>query len=300
MRTDSRLALVIVLLLTAGACQTPVPSGTAPASAAASPGSSPGATPGPTATPAPPATTAFAELADTSIKGHLRIATSLTAGGQPVAAGTVTVTVTALGKTYRTIVMKGIVPTLTKSLQVGFRFNQEGAGPAPIDMKIYRITYADGGSPKNRVPNSNFASGFYHWAVYGSGSAQIERSDVGDGRMLHIRAKAGQDVAINSFSISVTPGSDFTLRVTASVPPAGTVTGYASTFFLWGKKLTEGYRQTLDLVAPAIPVQTLSTDTAGAVAIDQALPAGSYLVEIAYAGDATYAASKIEAKLSVP
>lgn len=259
----------------------------------------PSAPPSPTATLPPPATTGLAELVDGSKPGRLRVATTLTSDGQPVTSAPVSVSFTALDDTYQVITLKGIVPVPTKDLKVGFRFNQEGAGPAPIDMRIYRITYADGGRARNRVPNSNFESGLYYWAVYGSGTAKVVRSDVGGGRMLRLRATPDKDIAINSYSIRVTPGSDFTLRVTAKVPPSGKGTGYAAVFFLWGKDFTEGYRETVSLVAPPIATLALATDASGAIVIDKVLPAGRYKVTISYAGDATHAASSVEGTFEV-
>ena len=70
-------------------------------------------------------------------------------------------------------------------------------------------------------------------------------------------------------------------------------------FFLWGKDLTDGYRETVPLVAPPIGALALATDTSGAIVIDKALPAGRYKVTIAYAGDATHAASSVEGTFAV-
>ncbi len=263
----------------------------------ASPGTvtvSPDVSPAPSPLP-PPADTAFAAPSLGSDAGHLELSTTLAADGQPLAAMPVTVTITALDTTYQLITVKGVVPLVSKHVIIGFRFNQEEAGPATINLKIYRITYADGGSRKNRLPNSGFDSGMgYLWAVYGTGSVTTPLSDRGDGRMLRLRATTSEDIAINSFGIDVTPGSTFFMTVTAELPPAGTPTGYAAAMFG-----PEGYRQKLDLVAAPIPPASLETDVDGSLAVDEALPLGRYLVRLSFAGDATHLPTTLEQEVTV-
>lgn len=303
MRTTRLLAPSLALALVAAACD-PIPSATPPSasgnpepSALATPVGSPGVSPPPTA--APPSATSLGSPIVGSKRGHLTLSTNLTADAQAVPDAPVTVTTTALTKTYQVLTLKGIVPVPATTGLVGFRFNHEGAGPAPIDMKVYRITYSDGGSTKNRVTNSDFSSGFYSWGIWGSGRTVIQRSDRGGGRMLRLRASADEDIGLNNGFGRVSSGRDFRLTVRAMVPPAGTPTGYAAVFFLWGKNNTEGYRVTVPLVAAPIPAVTLTTDAAGAIALDEELPAGRYTVRISYAGDATHAPAVLEQEVTV-
>lgn len=310
MRTTTRLMSILLVAAVAG-CQASPPSATgsattgpspSAASASANPASpSPSSTPVASATPMPPAETAFGAPTDRSKNGRLRLSTVLSSNGSPLGLAPVTVTITALDPTYQVIRLKGIVPVETKAANVGFRFNEEGAGPARIDLSIYQITYADGGSTKNRVTNSDFASGFYAWGLWGSGKATVQSSDRDDGRMLRVRARQDQNVGINSIGVQhLTPGSDFILTVKAKVPPAGTSTGYASVFFLWGKDTLEGHRLTIPLVAPSIPAVDLVSADDGAIALDLAMPAGRYAVSIAYGGDASYRSATMEQQITVP
>jgi len=307
MGTTGRLITILLVIATAG-CEasrpTPGPTGgnPSPASATGSPSSAtPSPMPAPTASELPPVATTFAAPTDRSKNGRLRLSTVLSSNNSPLAGTPVSVTITALDSTWQTVILKGIVPVETKSALVGFRFNEEGAGPTRIDLNVYRITYADGGSSKNRVTNSEFSSGLYSWDVWGSGKATILSSDLGDGRMLRLRARPDQNIGINSFGVQrFTPGSDFKLTVNARVPPAGADTGYAAVFFLWGKNNIEGHRVTVPLVAPPVPKVDLLTDDGGAVALDVAMPAGRYMVSIAYFGDDGRLSATIEQQVTVP
>jgi len=303
MGTGRRLYSILLTLAIAG-CQTnpPAPTGASATEAEPSPAGSPGATtPAPTtsASEAPPAETAFAAPVDTSRKGRLRLSTVLSSGGAPLGAAPVTATITALDNTHQVIKLKDIVPVETKDALVGFRFNEEGAGPVDVRINVYRITYADGRSSRNRVTNSDFASGLSSWDVWGSGSATVRDSDQGDGRMLRLRAAANENIGMNNRLTRFTAGSDFVLTVEAAVPPAGTLTGYASVFFLWGKGLVEGRRITVPLVAPAVPAVQLVTDASGALALDVELPEGRYDVTIDYTGDAGHLAASTAQRVTV-
>jgi hypothetical protein len=292
------VATVIVAMLAAACSPTAPPTGSALAAPPSNASPSPAGTTAPSVptTPAPAAATAFSAPEGASRAGRLRLTTTLSADGIPVTDVPISVTTTALDATYQVIELKGVVPGPAESVIVGFRFNQEGAGPAPIDLKVYRITYADGGRRKNQLPNASFGSGFYLWAVYGTGRSTTPHSDRDDGRMLRLRASTDEDIAINSFGIPAKPKSTFRLTVEAMLPPAGSVTGYASPIFILD---TEVQRQTLDLVAPPIPALVLTTDAAGAVTIDRALPAGRYLVRVSYAGDSAHESTVVEQEVTV-
>lgn len=253
--------------------------------------------PSPAATPAPPATTTFSTPVIGGTAGRPGLSTSITADGSPVADLPVVVTTTALGKTYQTLTLKGVVPLPAKSLivQLGFN-NQPDTGPVKYDIKIYRITYADGGKSKNRLPNGGFDSGLFNWAVYGEGNVTTPRGDGSGGRVLRLRADPDQEIVINSYGIPVTPGSDYTMTVTAEVPPAGSTSGYVAAIFL---KDIEIWRETLKVVAPEIPATNLRSGADGSIVLDQALPAGRYLVRIAYPGNDQYAPVVIEQEVTV-
>lgn len=310
MRTTVRL-ISILLVTAATGCEASPPSATGSATSGPSPSAAstsagpdsatPSPMPVPSATSIPPAETAFGAPTDRSKNGHLRLSTVLSSNGSPLVGAPVTVTITALDETYQVIRLKGIVPVETKAANVGFRFNEEGAGPARIDLSVYQITYADGGNTKNRVTNSDFSSGFYAWGLWGSGKATVQNSDRDDGRMLRLRASHDENIGINSIGLQhVTPGANFTLTVRAKLPPAGTATGYASAFFLWGKDALEGHRLTIPLVAPPIPAVDLVTADDGDIALDLALPAGRYAISLAYRGDASHHAATIEQQITVP
>lgn len=288
-----------LLVLIAAACSPSQTTPTEPLATTSAPtaSTSPLATAGPTPTlPASPAATAFSPADTSSAGGILTLTTTLGANGTPVAGADVVATITALDNTYRVLVLTGTVPSNAKSVHIGFRFNTEGAGPAPIDLRIYRITYADGGKSKNRLPNAGFDAGLDNWATYGTGRVTTPVSDRGDGRMARIRASAAQWVLINAYGIGVTPGSTFRMTVAAKLPPAGTLTGYASAIFI---QKTEINRQSVDLVAPVLPMANLVADAAGTVTLTEALPAGRYSVRIEYAGTSSFQPAILEQAITV-
>lgn len=298
--TNQRLSVALLLALAIAGCQAS-PSSSPPrptdgsTSPTATPSAIPAVTPAPSATQAPPATTAFGALTDSSGKGHLRLATALSSDGTPLAGASITVTTIALDKTYQVLTLKGVVPEGTKSVIIQLGFNQDGTGPGSADFKIYRITYADGGSG-NRLPNGDFDSGLYRWAAYGDGSVTTPKSDRGDGRMLRVKATPTQNVLINSYGIPGTPEAGYKMTIAAVVPPAGATTGHIAVIFL---KKIEFWRETINLVAPPIDPVELTTDAAGAIGLDEALPAGRYAVRISYPGDATHAPAVIEQQVTV-
>jgi hypothetical protein len=302
MHRTGQLGVAVLLTLSTVACQTaPVaqsPSATeAPTQPVATPGSTPsGATASPSATPLPPATTAFAAPVDTSRKGRLRLATTLTADGTAVVNAPVSVAITALDPTYQVLTLKGVVPVGTKSVIVQLGVNRDGTGPGSANFRIYRITYGDAGTG-NRLPNSGFDSGLFQYAVYGSGSVTTPTSDRGDGRMLRIKAKPTQDVLINTYGIPGTPETGYKLTIAAVVPPAGATTGHIAAIFL---KKIEFWRDTMNLVAPPISPMSLTTDANGSISIDTRLPAGRYSVVTTYVGNTAHSAAMVQQRVTVP
>lgn len=304
------LACSILILLAAGC--TPVvvapttppptdPSGTPlpPASSEPSPTSSPTTTAAPSS-PAPTASvvaTAFDKPSVKSKAGRLELSAVLTADGAGLGGAPVTLTITARGNTYQTLTLKGVVPRPAKSLivQLGFN-NQPDTGPESYDVRFYRITYADGGPRKNRLPNGGFDSGLYHWAVYGTGKVTTPKSDMGDGRLLRLRAAPSQEVVINSYGIAVKPGSAYTMTVTARVPPAGSTSGYVAAIFL---DEIEIWRETLKVVGAPIPDARSITDAAGGITFERALPPGDYVVTLSYPGDAGHMPATLEQEVTV-
>jgi hypothetical protein len=201
----------------------------------------------------------------------------------------VSMSTSATGSRYAVIEVTGTVPASATSVVVGLRFNMEGAGPAPIDMHVYRVTYADGGSTKNKVRNPGFDKGLANWSAWGTGLFRTPRSDRGDGRMLRLKSTFSQTIALNADAVAVKPGSTFTLRVAARLPRSGTLSGYAAAIFLYGREIQ---RQRLDLVAPPIPVLSTATDVTGTVTFEQVLVPGTYIVDVRYVGG-SYAPSSI-------
>jgi hypothetical protein len=294
MRRSLLPAAGIVIALVTAACSPTAPAPSAQSSSSASSAPAPAASSGParspsasTAASAPPATkSSLSAPVVGDVRGRLRLSSVLTGDGAPIAGAAVMVDITSLGETYQVLKLRGIVPKPAESLivQLGFN-NQPDTGPAEYDVRIHRITYADGGRSRNRLPNGGFDSGLYLWAVYGEGKVSTPKSDLDDGRLLRLQASREQEIVINSYGISVTPGSAYTMTVTARVPPSGSISGYVAAIFL---KESEIWRDTLKVVAEPIAPTSVETDADGTLSIDRALPPGKYRVRLSYVGDATH------------
>jgi len=294
MRKRPVLVIGIAAVLLAVACDPTAPAASAPV---ASNGPTPSSGVSTTPSIAPPVATSFSTPLLGDKAGRLRLSTVLTADGTPVAGARVTVAITSIGETYQVLKLKGIVPKPAKSLivQLGFN-NQPDTGPAEYDVRIYRITYADGGKSKSRLPNGGFDSGLYRWAVYGEGKVTTPNSDLGDGRLLRLRASPHQEIVINSYGIPVTPESAYTMTVTARVRPSGSVSGYVAAIFLKEKEI---WRETLKVVAAPIPSSDLETGADGGISVEAALPAGRYRVRLSYIGGPTHMPVTIDQEVTV-
>jgi hypothetical protein len=242
--------------------------------------------------------TAISQPQVNTAAGRLTFTADLRAGAVPLAGAPLVVTAVPLSETYKVIEVSGRVPDEASSIVVGIRINTEGAAPGATDMRIYRITYEDGGATRNRVANAGFDAGLDHWAAYGSGSVTAPTSDRGDGRMLRLRATAAQNISVDAFGFAPTPGSRFRMTVAARLPSGRTSTGYVAAIFL-GK--TEIERQRLNLAAAPVAVATVTSAADGSIRLIGApIEAGSYVLRVEYAGDATHWPALLEQPITVP
>lgn len=293
------IAVALVVAACSSTTSSPVPS--VVASAQPTPADTPTVAPAtvqptPAPTEAPRLATEFSEPILQAGSGTLLVSTTLTTAGGPVAGAPVSITTTAVGSRYAVIELTGTVPVSATEVIVGLRFNHEGAGPAPIDMKVYRITYSDGGSTRNKLRNSGFDRGFEAWGIWGTGYFRTPRSDRGDGRMLRLKATPGQTIGLNSVAVRAKPNTAFRLTVAAKLPPSGTLSGYAAAIFLYGSEIN---RQRLNLVAPAIPVASTATDATGVARYEHVLGPGTYIVAVRYSGGPGRLACSIERKITI-
>ena len=300
MRTTAILASGVMTALLAASCSPTAPMPSPTSSPAPTTTSAAEASTGPAATSVAstvPSATSFTEPLLGHKSGRLQLSTVLTADGTAVAGAPVTIELTALGNTYQVLTLKGVVPKPAKSVivQLGFN-NQPDTGPAEYDVRIYRITYADGGKTRNRLPNGRFDSGLYRWAVYGEGTVTTPTSELDDGRLLRLRASPDEEIVINSYGIPVAPESAYTMTVTAQVPPSGSVSGYVAAIFL---KETEIWRETLKVVGAPLAPFVIVTGGDGSISVNAPVPAGQYRVKVSFAGDATHLPAVAEQEITV-
>jgi hypothetical protein len=183
--------------------------------------------------------------------------------------------------------ISGTVPVGAIRSDVGFRVNTECGCQATSDFMLYQVRYTEQDETMGRVPNSNFSSGMNGWGAWGSGSILLERSDQGNGMMLHVKTTTLQDAAINSGSFEVTPNAAYTLTFVARISPASSGSGYFDITFQDAHG--EIKREMIRLESAATPIGTAITDEQGRYEIDlKSLPPGKLLIEANYSGDENY------------
>jgi len=162
------------------------------------------------------------DIAPASAVGERQASGTLAdAGGAPVAGGQVDFTVTPLDGpgVFAEYTASGM-PADAAQAVVGFRVNTECGCSGISDFALYGVRYIEAATAANRVPNANFSAGLDNWGFWGEGTARLEHSDRGSGRMLHVAATAGQTAAINSASFPVRAGQIYTLTFAARASPA--------------------------------------------------------------------------------
>ena len=101
--------------------------------------------------------------------------------------------------------------------------------PGSSDFSLYEVSYREGSSSFQRVPNESFEFLLLGWG-YWSLTVQLVTSDQGTGSMLSVAAGLGEVAHINSAPFPVTPGGRYTLGFEARVSP-NSEGGYFSIFF---------------------------------------------------------------------
>ena len=221
----------------------------------------------------------------TSEDGRLSLEGALLGSeGSPVAGAPITISATPLDGAYQVLRVDGRVPSDARGVIIGIRVNTEGTGLGDVDLRIYRVSYADGGEDSNRVTNPKFSRRLEDWVVYGDGRVSTPPSDRGSGRMLRLVASTEQTISINHQGFAPTPGSEYHLRVSARVPETAAGTAYLAAIFLVD---TEIARDRLPLEPAPIAIDRLATDATGVFRYErEAFDPGTYRIRIEYAGDA--------------
>jgi len=106
---------------------------------------------------------------------------------------------------------------------VGVRVNGECGCHGDSDVTLYRFRYTDNAS--TAVAQRDFTNGLDEWGMVGTAQAVLEAGSAGTGPGLHIKAQPGRRALLNSTSFSVTPGSPYTLRITARLTPDSAESG---------------------------------------------------------------------------
>jgi hypothetical protein len=175
----------------------------------------------------------------------------------------------------------GIVPDDATRGNGGFRVNAECNCSGASEFFIYEISYSENGGP-NLVQGNRFQRGAETFIKWGSGQVTLEASDLDEGRMLHVKAQAGQDIFVNTWDFTVTPGASFTYTVKARVVPSSYRTGF---FGLFMTPYDAGLRVTIPFFKPPIPVGQAVTDADGNFEVTwQNAPSGRYEIQASYPG----------------
>ena len=216
--------------------------------------------------------------------GVIEVGGAVTAAGMAVGGASLTLSATPLDGARQELTLGGEVPAGASRAVVGIRANTEDAGPGPIDIVLYRLSYREAGDGANLVPNPRFAAGLDQWGISGSGSARLVASDSGPGRALRLSGSATRWLSIDTGGFAVTPGARFELNALVSVPVSSAASAYAAVIFLGPTELA---RERLPIEPQAIALGTVASDAEGRFqGIGEDLPAGRYRVRIDDRGSA--------------
>jgi hypothetical protein len=231
--------------------------------------------------------------------GRLRISGSLrTAGGDPIAGGTIGLTATPIDGAYQVSGLNGRVPAGATKAAIGLRANIEGAGPGPVHLNVYELRYTQGASGRNRVPDPRFAEGLARWPPDGSARVRVLVSDHGSGRMLRIDATPKQSLLITSAEFPVTAGAAYRLSAAVRVPASSAGNAYVAVIFL---NDTEVARERMQLSPRPITLGRFATTTISGefVAAGLKLEPGRYRLSATYFGDIDHWPSTSEASMTI-
>jgi len=183
----------------------------------------------------------------------------------------------------------GTIPENVKKAVAGLRVNTECGFcreyRAGSEIFIYELSYKEQDGA-NRIQGNRFQNGMDNFFKWGAGEVVVTPSDQGEGRMMHVKSVGGQeDIGLNSWEFTVTPGATFTYTVKARVIPGSYDTGFFGLFLIPGTG-QEAYRVAIPFFNPPTVLGTVTTDTNGAFEfVWQNAPSGTYEIKASYAGD---------------
>jgi len=205
--------------------------------------------------------------------------------GAPIPGAVIELSVTPLDEPglFAEYTLSGIVPDGATQADVGFRVNTECGSAGTSDFLLYEVRYIEGDETANRVPNAQFSGGLDGWGFWGTGTARLEPSDRGTGRMLHVMAKPTEYAAINSAPFPVTPGRRFVVTFLARVSPVSIGSGYFDIVFLAPPEVA---RKMILLEPPTVLLGSATTDRYGTFHFGlEGLPPDSLLLQAKFPGN---------------
>jgi hypothetical protein len=209
----------------------------------------------------------------------------LTAGSAAVPGANIQITAQPVsGKgAIATYTITGTVPETARTALVGARINSECYScNGPTDLTIYSFQYNE--NTQHKPATWDFVKGITGW-VYGPGAPVFESGQAPYGHGLHVTAKPGQVLMINSTAVGVTPKAQFTMRVTARVSPSSAGSGYF-TLIWFNAAGNEPLRETLLFQPKTQTLGTATTASDGSFAIANSLSSDDYEITAEFAGSA--------------
>lgn len=222
-----------------------------------------------------------------------------TMAGDPVPSADISAEITPLSGSPQTLKLEGTVPETATSVVLAVRANVENAGPGPVDVRIYNISFTAGVAAENTVSDPDFSGGMTHWGPYGTGTVTALRSDQGTGRMLQLTADPEQEIFVDSTRFPVVAGQGYQLSVTASIPEASIGTALVAVVFL-DKTETEFVRHELRLNPTPLGVDPVTSSADGGFDLHVSdLDPGEYSIRVVYSGGLRYWPAEATFRFSV-
>jgi hypothetical protein len=229
----------------------------------------------------------------TQLSGTLR------AGSVTVAGAKIQITAQPLSGNgaIATYTITGPVPAQARTAIVGARINSECYScNGSSDLTIYSFHYSEN---TQRKPSTwDFTNGIAGW-LYGPGAAVFDSGPPPYTLGLHIKAQPGQALGFNSAAVAVTPGSQFTLRVTARVSPLSVGSGYF-TLIWFNAAGNEPSRETILFRPKTQTLGTATTAADGSFSIGNWLDSNAYDVTAEFAGSGTLWPARVKVQEGAP
>jgi len=228
------------------------------------------------------------------------------ANGAPIVGATISLTYSPANGAYNQYQLPGQAPPDAAQAIVAFRVNSDDptvlwpgywfAGPGTSSFSVYQASYVQPSDGIERIPNHDFSQGSQSWTL--QGQTQLVPSDRGAGQMIKVVATPSQVATLDSRPFPVTPGANFLLSFSATIPASSSSSGYFLVAFqdasgnvldIPGTSAGALKHETIAFTAAQLTFGTATADANGNYQLNlTSLGTSQAILEATYAGDSQH------------